>query len=29
MNYKMIGKFIGKILLVEAVFMLPAYAIIL
>ncbi len=27
MNYKMIGKFIGKILLVEAVFMLPAYAI--
>jgi len=27
MNYKMIGKFIGKILLVEAVFMLPAVAI--
>lgn len=27
MNYKMIGKFIGKILLVEAAFMLPAYAI--
>lgn len=27
MNYKMIGKFIGKILLVEAIFMLPAYAI--
>ena len=27
MNYKMIGKFIGKILLVEAVFMLPAYVI--
>ena len=27
MNYKMIGKFIGKILLVESVFMLPAYAI--
>lgn len=26
MNYKMIGKFIGKILLVETVFMLPAYA---
>ncbi len=27
MNYKMIGKFIGKILLVESIFMLPAYAI--
>lgn len=27
MNYKMIGKFIGKILLVEAAFMLPAYGI--
>lgn len=27
MNYKMIGRFIGKILLIEAVFMLPAYGI--
>ena len=27
MNYKMIAKFIGKILLVGAVFMLPAYGI--
>lgn len=27
MNYKMIGKFIGRILLIEAVFMIPAYAI--
>ncbi len=27
MNYKMIGRFIGHILLVEAVFMLPALAI--
>ncbi len=25
MNYKMIGKFIGKILLMEALFMVPAY----
>lgn len=27
MNKKMIARFIGKILMVEAVFMLPAYAI--
>ena len=27
MNNKMIAKFIGKILMVEAAFMLPAYAI--
>ena len=27
MNYKMIGKFIGKILLIESIFMLPANAI--
>ncbi len=27
MNYRMIGKFIGKILMVEAIFMVPAYAI--
>lgn len=27
MNYRMIGKFIGKILLIEAIFLLPAYGI--
>lgn len=27
MNYKMIGRFIGKILLIEAAFMIPAYCI--